>query len=108
MLRAIAEPGAPRIVDIDEAPPGWLRKLNRVLWNPGPDEPPEGYLTFLLDLAATERLVDKGDAATDQAYTLTAEMRAWRTLGFAEQSSRLRSDWLRAAAWTRRLRARRC
>ena len=99
LLRAIAEPGAPRLVAIEEAPPGWLRKLNRVLWNRGADEPPEGYCSFLLDLAAIEHLVEGGDAATDQQYVLTADVRTWRSRGFPEQSSRLRSDWQRALDW---------
>lgn len=99
LLRAISEPGAPKMVDLEEAPHSWLRNLNRALWNRGPDEPPEGYLAFLLDLAAIERLVEGGDAGAEQPYALTAEMRAWRTQSFAEQSSRLRSAWLRAAVW---------
>ncbi len=98
-LRALADPGAPRIVDIDEAPRGWLRKLNRVLWNQGDEEPPEGYLAFLLDLAASEQLVVGGDVAAEQPYALTSEVRAWRSRAFADQSSRLRSGWLRAPIW---------
>jgi hypothetical protein len=98
VLRALTSPGAPATLDLDEAPRAWLRGLNETLWNRGAELPPEGYLAFLIDLAVAEQLLTEADGGRP-GYTLTPEMRAWRARGFAEQASRLRSDWLRADLW---------
>lgn len=99
VLRALTEPGAPPLLDLEALPHGWLARLNGVLWNRGDDVPPAGYLAFLIDLAEAEQLLDEGDAASNPGYALASEVRAWRAKSFTEQSARLRSDWLRAAVW---------
>lgn len=99
VLRVLTDPDAPKLLDPGDAPRGWLRRINGALWNRGDDAPPDGYLDLLIELAQLEHLLDEGDAAAEAGYALTAEVRAWRSLSFADQSSRLRSNWLRAGDW---------
>ncbi|MCC6791030.1 MAG: helicase-associated domain-containing protein [Thermomicrobiales bacterium] len=99
LLRALSPPQDHRIHDVDEAPRGWLRRLNHDLWNRGTETPPAGYLEFLIDLARVEGLLTGGDAAVEEPFQVSPIVRQWRDRAFPEQTDRLRATWLASSTW---------
>lgn len=96
VLRALTAPDAPAVADLDELPRSWLRRLNRDLWNRGPDLPPTGYISFLVTLADAEGLIE---LEPGEPVALTSAIRAWRDRSFADQTARLLGWWLGLADW---------
>jgi hypothetical protein len=97
LLREISRPHAPRLRLEGEAPRSWQRQVNQRFWIRGSNTLPEGYLSFLLSLAAAEGLVS-ADGPDDQLI-VTRTVRPWRDRSFAEQMTRLRGHWLAADRW---------
>jgi hypothetical protein len=99
LLRALSPPQEQRIHDVNDAPQGWLRRVNHDLWNKGADAPPAGYLDFLVDLARVEGLLTGGDPAIEEPFQVSPVVRQWRDRSFPEQSDRLRATWLASSTW---------
>lgn len=99
LLRALSAPLEHTILDVNQAPVPWLRRLNAGLWNKGGDRPPAGYLDFLVDLARVEGVLTGGDPAIEEPFQVSASVRQWRSRSFTEQTGRLRSTWLGSSSW---------
>jgi hypothetical protein len=98
LLRALAEPDRPRPRSGDPFPTPWLRRFNTRLWHRGPNEPPPGYVPFLVSLAVAEGLLAPEDGRTGTPV-VTNEHRRWRDRSFDDQDAHLRWRWLTATTW---------
>lgn len=74
-----------------------LRSLNHRLWIADEEFPPAGYVSFLIELARGEGLLEPSDATAD--FHLTPALRAWREHSFDAQMDRLRTRWLDHPDW---------
>jgi hypothetical protein len=98
LLRALAEPDRPRPRFGDPFPTPWLRRFNTRLWHRGPNEPPPGYVPFLVSIAVAEGLLAPEDGRTGTPV-VTNEHRRWRDRSFDDQDAHLRWRWLTATTW---------
>jgi hypothetical protein len=106
VLREIANHGAPVWIPGEPLSRSWQRRLNGRLWFSGEEVPPEGYLSFLLQLALAAGLLHRtappvGSMADRNAVVpvIAPQVREWRSRTFPEQSSRLRTLWLGNDEW---------
>lgn len=98
LLRALAEPDRPRPRFNDPFPTPWLRRLNNRLWHRGQNDPPPGYVPFLVSLAVAEGLLAPEDGRMGTPV-VTNEHRRWRDRSFDDQDAHLRWRWLTATGW---------
>lgn len=98
VVRELSMPGAPEIEDPSDVPRPWLRHLHRRLWRQGDDDPPAGYVPFLLSLARAEELLVPR-AGDDDVLTVAPSTRSWRDLSFGRQTDLLRQRWLSHSDW---------
>jgi hypothetical protein len=98
LLRALTDADRPRNRLGDPFPAPWLRRLNARIWHAGREEPPAGYVPFLMSLALAEGLLapEQGRSGTP---VVTGEVRRWRDRTFADQDAHLRWRWLTATTW---------
>ena len=99
LLRIVSNPQTPAW-EAGEAPPRWLpRAVGSRLWFGGRDGPPVGYLELLQALALAEGILAIDEDARPRRIVAGPQARAWRGIGFAAQTSRLRDRWLRLPRW---------
>ncbi|HEV2109387.1 MAG TPA: helicase-associated domain-containing protein [Thermomicrobiales bacterium] len=98
-VRELSMPGAPEIDDLADLPRSWLRHLTPRLWRRGEDRPPAGYVSFLLELAKAEGLIVQREDHGDAVFAVAPAARAWRDLGFPQQTELLRQRWLGHPDW---------
>ncbi|HEX5992057.1 MAG TPA: helicase-associated domain-containing protein, partial [Thermomicrobiales bacterium] len=99
LLRIVSNPQTP-VWEAGETPPRWLlRTVVPRLWFGGKDGPPAGYLELLQALALAEGVLAIDEDARPQRIVAGTHARAWRGIGFAAQTNRLRDSWLRLPRW---------
>ncbi len=99
LLRIVSNPQTP-IWEAGETPPRWLlRAVAPRLWFGGRDGPPVGYLELLQALALAEGVLAIDEDARPRRIVAGPHARAWRGIGFATQTKRLRDRWLRLPRW---------
>jgi len=89
----------PRYAAGEPFPRPWSRRLNRLLWRRGSEAPPPGYLSFLIQLALAEGLLQQREEHGPTHLELSGGVRAWRDRSFPEQTTRLRWWWQAARDW---------
>ncbi|MCA9833765.1 MAG: helicase-associated domain-containing protein [Thermomicrobiales bacterium] len=104
VVREIAAKGPPVWIPGQELPTHWLRLINSRLWFHGESEPPPGYAATLLHLAMGVGALEPAPRTPGMEKAAIKpvpgrNVRWWRGLGFAEQTERLRQQWLSTDFW---------
>lgn len=104
IVREIAAKGPPVWIPGQELPTHWLRMINSRLWFRGDSVPPDGYIATLLQLALDVGALEQADRSPGMEKAaikpiLGRNARWWRSLSFAEQTGRLRQQWIAAEVW---------
>lgn len=104
VVREIATKGPPVWIPGKELPTHWLRLVNSRLWFRGESEPQAGYASTLLYLAIGVGALEPAPRTPGMEKAAIKPMlgrnaRWWRSLGFTEQTERLRQLWLGAETW---------
>ena len=98
LIQWLTGPGSDPELDPLDLPESVEAALTARLWNGRSMASPEGYIAFLLTLAADQGLLDEPDEGAG-SFRRTEELRAWRLRTFPAQSGALRQRWLRHTDW---------
>ena len=104
IVREIAAKGPPVWIPGQDLPTHWLRTINSRLWFHGESVPPDGYVPTLLHLGIEVGALEQAPRTPGMEKAaikpiLGRNARWWRGLGFAEQTERLRQQWLASETW---------
>lgn len=104
IVREIAAKGPPVWIPGQDLPTHWLRMINSRLWFHGERVPPDGYAATLLHLGLEVGALEQAPRTPGMEKAaikpiLGRNARWWRGLSFAEQTERLRQQWLAADSW---------
>ena len=98
LIQWLTGPGSDPELDPLDLPESAEGTLTGRLWRGQATATPQGYVAFLLTLAADQGLLDEPDEGAG-SFRRTDEIKAWRLRSFPSQSSALRQRWLRHTDW---------
>ncbi|MCO5224336.1 MAG: hypothetical protein M9953_03260, partial [Thermomicrobiales bacterium] len=104
VVREISAKGPPVWIPGQDLPTHWLRMINSRLWFHQESEPPIGYAATLLHLSMGVGALEPAPRTPGMEKAaikpiVGRNIRWWRSLSFAEQTERLRQQWLSTDFW---------
>ncbi|MCO5228296.1 MAG: helicase-associated domain-containing protein [Thermomicrobiales bacterium] len=104
VVREISAKGPPVWIPGQDLPTHWLRMINSRLWFHQESEPPIGYAATLLHLSMGVGALEPAPRTPGMERAaikpvVGRNIRWWRSLSFAEQTERLRQQWLSTDFW---------